>query len=98
MSTGTRVTTRQPGNASSPPPGTGQWVKRFGGIGSQGATSGVVVAEGYVITGYDDGDNAILFKIDLYGNQGPGNSGIGNWEFGNSGNGNGNSGDSILNY
>ena len=50
----------------------GQWVKRFGGAGNQSAISGVVVPDGYVITGWDDSYNAILFKIDLNGNQVPG--------------------------
>ena len=52
----------------------GQWVKRFGGTGSQSAYSGVVVPDGYVIAGYGYAESydVILFKIDLNGNLVPG--------------------------
>lgn len=49
-----------------------QWVKRFGGAGSQAAISGVVVPDGYVIAGWDENYHAILFKTDLSGNLLPG--------------------------
>jgi|GEM_PF-3402775 len=54
------------------PPGSGQWVRRFGGTGNQSASAGVVVADGTVITGNDESYNAILFKVDLNGDPVPG--------------------------